>query len=44
VGKGRGLINNRRITTIFADIADILDLKGKNVLRIRAYRRAACNR
>ncbi|MHB8909967.1 MAG: DNA polymerase/3'-5' exonuclease PolX [Syntrophales bacterium] len=36
-------MNNRQIAKIFEDIADILDLKGENVFRIRAYRRAAQN-
>ncbi len=39
----KGLMNNRQIAKIFEDIADILDLKGENVFRIRAYRRAAQN-
>jgi DNA polymerase (family 10) len=36
-------MNNRQIAKIFEDIADILDLQGENVFRIRAYRRAAQN-
>jgi DNA polymerase (family 10) len=36
-------MKNQQIATIFNEIADILELKGENVFRIRAYRRAAQN-
>ncbi len=36
-------MNNRQIAQIFEDIADMLEIKGENVFRIRAYRRAAQN-
>jgi len=34
---------NQQIAKIFDDMADILEIKGENVFRIRAYRRAAQN-
>ncbi len=36
-------MHNQQLAKIFGEIADILDLKGENVFRIRAYRRAALN-
>jgi len=36
-------MKNREIAKIFNDIADILEIKGDNPFRIRAYRRAAQN-
>lgn len=36
-------MKNQEIAKIFNDIADILELKGENLFRIRAYRRAALN-
>jgi DNA polymerase (family 10) len=39
-GEGFGL-ENIDIARIFDDIADLLELKGENVFRIRSYRRAA---
>jgi DNA polymerase (family 10) len=36
-------MKNREIAKIFNDIADILEIKGDNTFRIRAYRRAAQN-
>jgi DNA polymerase (family 10) len=36
-------MKNREIAKIFEDIADLLELKGENVFRVRAYRRAAQN-
>lgn len=36
-------MKNQEIVTIFNDIADILEIKGENPFRIRAYRRAALN-
>ncbi len=34
---------NQQIARIFGEMADILEIKGENVFRIRAYRRAAQN-
>lgn len=34
-------MNNAEIAKVFEDIADLLELKGENVFKIRAYRRAA---
>lgn len=36
-------MNNLRIAEIFSNIADILELKGESIFRIRAYRQAALN-
>jgi len=36
-------MKNREIARIFNDIADLLEIKGENPFRIRAYRRAAQN-
>jgi len=36
-------VKNQEIARIFNDIADILEIKGENPFRIRAYRRAAQN-
>jgi DNA polymerase (family X) len=36
-------MRNQQIAIIFTEIADLLELKGENVFRIRAYRRAALN-
>ena len=36
-------VKNQQIANIFSEIADLLELKGENVFRIRAYRRAAQN-
>jgi len=36
-------MKNQEIATIFNDIADLLEIKGENPFRIRAYRRAAQN-
>jgi DNA polymerase (family 10) len=36
-------MKNQEIARIFNDIADILEIKGENPFRIRAYRRAALN-
>ncbi len=36
-------MKNKEIAQIFSDIADILEIKGANVFRIRAYQRAALN-
>ena len=36
-------MKNQQIAKIFAEIADLLELKGESVFRIRAYRRAAQN-
>ena len=36
-------MKNQEIVEIFNDIADILEIKGENPFRIRAYRRAALN-
>jgi DNA polymerase (family 10) len=33
-------VRNSEITKVFADIADLLELKGENVFKIRAYQRA----
>jgi DNA polymerase (family 10) len=37
------LMKNQEIAGIFNDIADLLEIKGENPFRIRAYRRAAQN-
>lgn len=37
------LMKNQEIARIFNDIADLLEIKGENPFRIRAYRRAAQN-
>ena len=36
-------MKNQQIAKIFSEIADLLELKGESVFRIRAYRRAAQN-
>jgi DNA polymerase (family 10) len=36
-------MKNQQIATIFNEIAELLELKGENIFRIRAYRRAAQN-
>jgi DNA polymerase (family 10) len=36
-------MKNQQIAKIFGEIAELLELKGENVFRIRAYRRAAQN-
>ncbi len=36
-------MNNLRISEIFSQIADLLELKGENIFRIRSYRKAALN-
>ncbi len=36
-------MKNQQIANIFNEIAELLDLKGENVFRVRAYRRAAQN-
>lgn len=36
-------MRNQEIAKIFNEIADILEIKGDNPFRIRAYRRAAQN-
>ncbi len=36
-------MKNQEIAKIFNEIADLLELKGENLFRIRAYRRAALN-
>ena len=36
-------MKNREVSRIFNDIADLLEIKGDNPFRIRAYRRAAMN-
>ncbi|HLE40358.1 MAG TPA: helix-hairpin-helix domain-containing protein, partial [Nitrospirota bacterium] len=36
-------MKNQQIAKIFNEIAELLELKGENVFRIRAYRRAAQN-
>lgn len=36
-------MKNQQIVKIFNEIAELLDLKGENVFRVRAYRRAAQN-
>ncbi|MFA5352723.1 MAG: DNA polymerase/3'-5' exonuclease PolX [Thermodesulfovibrionales bacterium] len=36
-------MKNREIAEIFEEIADLLEIKGENPFRIRAYRRAALN-
>lgn len=34
-------MNNAAIAKVFQDIADLLELKGENVFKVRAYQRAA---
>jgi DNA polymerase (family 10) len=34
-------VDNRQIAQVFAEIADLLEIKGENVFKIRAYRTAA---
>jgi DNA polymerase (family 10) len=34
-------VDNRQVAQVFADIADLLDIKGENVFKIRAYRTGA---
>src|SRR6185295_8779515 len=34
-------VDNRPMAQVFADIADLLEIKGENVFKIRAYRGAA---
>jgi len=36
-------VKNQQIAKIFSEISELLELKGENVFRIRAYRRAAQN-
>lgn len=36
-------MKNQQIAKVFSEIAELLELKGENVFRIRAYRRAAQN-
>jgi DNA polymerase (family 10) len=36
-------MKNQQIASIFSEIAELLEMKGENVFRIRAYRRAAQN-
>src|SRR5512147_2364912 len=36
-------MKNQQVANIFTEIAELLELKGENVFRIRAYRRAAQN-
>ncbi len=36
-------MDNKEIASLFQDIADILEIKGENVFKIRAYRRASSN-
>ena len=36
-------MKNQQIAKVFEEIAELLDLKGENVFRVRAYRRAAQN-
>ena len=36
-------MKNQQIAKVFNEIAELLELKGENVFRIRAYRRAAQN-
>ena len=36
-------MKNQQIAKIFSEIAELLELKGENIFRIRAYRRAAQN-
>src|SRR5512135_1248877 len=36
-------MKNQQIAKIFSEIADILEMKGENVFRVRAYQRAAQN-
>jgi DNA polymerase (family 10) len=36
-------MKNQQIAKIFTEIAELLDLKGENVFRVRAYRRASQN-
>ncbi len=38
-----GKVKNQEIARIFSTMADILEIKGENVFKIRAYRRAALN-
>ena len=33
-------MNNKEIARVFADIADLLELKGENQFKIRAYQKA----
>jgi DNA polymerase (family 10) len=34
-------MNNKEIARVFQDIADLLELKGENLFKIRAYQKAA---
>ena len=34
-------VNNKQIAKVFEDIADLLELKGENVFKVRAYQKAA---
>ena len=36
-------MKNQEIANIFNEVADLLEIKGDNPFRIRAYRRAALN-
>ncbi len=36
-------MKNREIARIFSEMADIMEIKGDNPFKIRAYRRAALN-
>jgi len=42
-GSGLALaaVNNKQIAKVFEDIADLLELKGENVFKVRAYQKAA---
>ena len=40
---GENTMKNQQIAKVFDEIAELLDLKGENVFRVRAYRRAAQN-
>src|SRR4030065_2019462 len=42
-GGGVPQMKNRQIATVFDEIASLLDLRGENPFRIRAYLRAALN-
>lgn len=41
--RNEGLVKNRRIVKLLEEMADLLEIKGENPFRIRAYRRAAQN-
>jgi DNA polymerase (family 10) len=42
-GKEKGMTKNKEIARIFSTMADILEFKGENVFKIRAYRKASAN-